>query len=240
MHGSKLALTTWFQAAWLMATHKNGFSARQMREQLGLGSSKSAWLLCAKLRRAMVAPERNSLTGLVVPRDPDLDDLVSSPATYTNDVGGGHCVDFTKPNRVLEEFDFYTVVRTTEPEIVGMTVGESPKVPLSDVLRLIDPKIANLLLQTQSTATLFEPQAEATPQVQILQQTSASPQGSGGATLGINVSDLETVASHALTQVRPELQHLSEAISLASLPVGAREEERPARQCASGPRRRSL
>ena len=65
MHGSKLALTTWFQAAWLMATHKNGFSARQMREQLGLGSYKSAWLLCAKLRRAMVAPERNPLTGLV-------------------------------------------------------------------------------------------------------------------------------------------------------------------------------
>ena len=32
---------------------------------LGLGSYKSAWLLCAKLRRAMVAPERNPLTGLV-------------------------------------------------------------------------------------------------------------------------------------------------------------------------------
>ena len=65
MHGSKLALTTWFQAAWLMAMHKNGFSARQMREQLGLGSYKSAWLLCAKLHRAMVAPQRNPLTGLV-------------------------------------------------------------------------------------------------------------------------------------------------------------------------------
>jgi hypothetical protein len=59
---SKLALTMWFQAAWLMATHKNGFSARQMREQLDLGSYKSA-LLCAKLRRAMLAPERNPLTG---------------------------------------------------------------------------------------------------------------------------------------------------------------------------------
>jgi hypothetical protein len=65
MHGSKLALTTWFQAVWLMATHKNGFSARQMREQLNLGSYKSAWLLCAKLRRAMVAPERDLLSGLV-------------------------------------------------------------------------------------------------------------------------------------------------------------------------------
>ncbi len=42
MHGSKLTLMMWFQAAWLMATHKNGFSARQMREQLGLGSYKLA------------------------------------------------------------------------------------------------------------------------------------------------------------------------------------------------------
>ena len=48
-----------------MATHKNGFSARQMRKQLGLGSYKSAWLLCAKLRRAMLAPERKPVTGLV-------------------------------------------------------------------------------------------------------------------------------------------------------------------------------
>jgi hypothetical protein len=37
----------------------------QLQAQLGLGSYKSAWLLCAKLRRAMLAPERNPLTGLV-------------------------------------------------------------------------------------------------------------------------------------------------------------------------------
>lgn len=65
MHGSKLSLTTWFWAAWLIATHSNGISARQLRNQLGLGSYKSAWLLCAKLRRAMVAPGRTLLAGLV-------------------------------------------------------------------------------------------------------------------------------------------------------------------------------
>jgi hypothetical protein len=64
MPGSRLPLTTWFWAAWLMATHSNGISARQLRNQLGLGSSKSAWLLCAKLRRAMVAPGRSPLAGL--------------------------------------------------------------------------------------------------------------------------------------------------------------------------------
>ena len=47
-----------------MATHSNGISALQLQKQLALGSYKSAWLLCAKLRRAMVAPNRALLSGL--------------------------------------------------------------------------------------------------------------------------------------------------------------------------------
>jgi hypothetical protein len=58
MHGSKLPLPVWFWA-YLMVTHSNGISALQLLRQLGLGSYKTAWLLCAKLRRAMVAPDRN-------------------------------------------------------------------------------------------------------------------------------------------------------------------------------------
>jgi transposase-like protein len=65
MHASKLPLTVWFWAAYLMATHSNGIAALQLQEQLGLGSYKSAWLLAAKLRRAMVAPGRAPLAGLV-------------------------------------------------------------------------------------------------------------------------------------------------------------------------------
>jgi hypothetical protein len=65
LHGSKLKLTVWFWAAYLMATHSNGISALQLQKQLGLGSYKSAWLLCAKLRRALVAPDRQPLAGLV-------------------------------------------------------------------------------------------------------------------------------------------------------------------------------
>jgi hypothetical protein len=64
MHGSKLSLTVWFWAAYLMATHSNGISALQLQKQLALGSYKSAWLLCAKLRRAMVAPGRTLLSGV--------------------------------------------------------------------------------------------------------------------------------------------------------------------------------
>src|SRR3954454_13917453 len=65
LHGSHLSLRTWFLAAWLMATHANGISARQLWRELGLGSYKSALLLVRKLRRAMVDPEREPLAGLV-------------------------------------------------------------------------------------------------------------------------------------------------------------------------------
>ena len=48
-----------------MATHSNGISALQLQHQLGLGSYRSAWLLCGKLRHSMVAPRRTALAGLV-------------------------------------------------------------------------------------------------------------------------------------------------------------------------------
>src|SRR3954466_7705245 len=65
LHRSHLPLKLWFLAAWLVATHRNGISARQLWSQLGLGSYKTAWLLLRKLRRAMVDPEREPLAGLV-------------------------------------------------------------------------------------------------------------------------------------------------------------------------------
>jgi predicted RNA-binding Zn-ribbon protein involved in translation (DUF1610 family) len=65
MHHTKLSLTTWFWAAYVMATQPNGISALQLQRELSLGSYKTAWLLCTKLRRAMVAPGRNPLSGLI-------------------------------------------------------------------------------------------------------------------------------------------------------------------------------
>src|SRR5690348_17618189 len=58
-------LTTWFWAAYVMATQPNGISALQLQRELSLGSYKTAWLLCTKLRRAMVSPGRNPLSGFV-------------------------------------------------------------------------------------------------------------------------------------------------------------------------------
>ena len=65
LHRSHLPPKLWFLAAWLVATHKNGMSARQRWIQLGLGSYETAWLLLRKLRRAMVDPEREPLADLV-------------------------------------------------------------------------------------------------------------------------------------------------------------------------------
>jgi hypothetical protein len=84
VHGSKLALHLWFWAAYLMATHSNGISALQVQKQLGLGSYKSAWLLCAKLRRAMVDPERNLLSGLV-----EIDETTINFRTRNDPPAGG-------------------------------------------------------------------------------------------------------------------------------------------------------
>src|SRR5512132_51718 len=84
MHGSKLPLTVWFWAAYLMATHSNGIAALQLQKQLGLGSYKSAWLLCAKLRQAMVAPHRSPLAGRV-----EIDETVIPHRTKTDPPAGG-------------------------------------------------------------------------------------------------------------------------------------------------------
>lgn len=64
MHRSKLPLMVWFWAAHLMATHSNGISALQLKNQLPI-TYKTAWLLTQKLRRSMVDPDREPLEGVV-------------------------------------------------------------------------------------------------------------------------------------------------------------------------------
>src|SRR5882762_1885962 len=45
--------------AWLLkAKLSNGISALQLQSQLGLGSSRTAWILCATAPRPMVNPHR--------------------------------------------------------------------------------------------------------------------------------------------------------------------------------------
>jgi predicted RNA-binding Zn-ribbon protein involved in translation (DUF1610 family) len=65
LHGTRLPLITWFWAMYLAATLNTGISARQLRKQLGLRRYETAWMLLQKIRRAMVNPQRERLSGEV-------------------------------------------------------------------------------------------------------------------------------------------------------------------------------
>ena len=64
LHRTKLPLTTWFWAAYMMATDKRGLSAKHLEQQLSV-TYKTAWLLLHKLRRATVADGRTKLRGVI-------------------------------------------------------------------------------------------------------------------------------------------------------------------------------
>lgn len=65
LHRTRQPLTTWFAAAYLVASLKPGVSALQLQAQLGIARYETAWLLLHKLRRAMVNPDRSRLAGTV-------------------------------------------------------------------------------------------------------------------------------------------------------------------------------
>lgn len=54
-----------FQAIWYVVSNKNGVSALGLQTVLGLGSYETAWNWLHKLRRAMVRPGRDKLSGIV-------------------------------------------------------------------------------------------------------------------------------------------------------------------------------
>ena len=58
-------LRLWFRAMWYMTSQKQGVSALGLQRVLGLGSYHTAWAWLHKLRRAMVRPGRDRLTGAV-------------------------------------------------------------------------------------------------------------------------------------------------------------------------------
>jgi transposase-like protein len=72
LHRTRVPLRLWFSAAYLVTTHTPGFSAVQLQRQLGLGRYETAWTMLQKLRRAMVRPERDRLSGLVEVDETDL------------------------------------------------------------------------------------------------------------------------------------------------------------------------
>jgi hypothetical protein len=55
----------WFRAMWYVTSQKNGASALGLQRVLGLGSYQTAWAWLHKLRRVMVRPGRDTLSGWI-------------------------------------------------------------------------------------------------------------------------------------------------------------------------------
>jgi transposase-like protein len=62
---TRTPLPVWFRAMWWVTTQKNGASALGLQRVLGLKKYETAWTWLHKLRRAMVRPGRDLLTGRV-------------------------------------------------------------------------------------------------------------------------------------------------------------------------------
>ena len=62
---TRTPLPVWFRAMWWMTTQKNGASALGLQRVLGLKSYETAWAWLHKLRRAMVRPGRDRLSGRI-------------------------------------------------------------------------------------------------------------------------------------------------------------------------------
>jgi transposase-like protein len=58
-------LKTWFRAMWYVTSQKNGASALGLQRVLDLKSYETAWTWLHKLRRAMIRPDRDRLSGWV-------------------------------------------------------------------------------------------------------------------------------------------------------------------------------
>ena len=63
--GTRKPLRMWFQAMWFVTNQKLGGSALGLQRLLGLGSYQTAWTWLHKMRRAMVRPGRDCLSGSV-------------------------------------------------------------------------------------------------------------------------------------------------------------------------------
>jgi len=63
--GTRKPLALWFKAMWWVTTQKNGASALGLQRVLGLATYYTAWTWLHKLRRAMVRPGRDRLSGRV-------------------------------------------------------------------------------------------------------------------------------------------------------------------------------
>jgi len=64
-NGSHLPLTKWFLALALIVDAKKGMSAKQLQGHLGIGSYRTAWYLCHRIRKAMESTGSAEMSGII-------------------------------------------------------------------------------------------------------------------------------------------------------------------------------
>jgi transposase-like protein len=62
---TNVSLVVWFKVIWLMMSSKKGISALQIQRMLGIGSYRTAWSMCHRIRAGMADEEFQKLTGFV-------------------------------------------------------------------------------------------------------------------------------------------------------------------------------
>ena len=62
---TRTPLRSWLAAVWYIVNQKQGVNALGLQRVLGLGSYQTAWAMLHRLRRAMIRPGRERLSGVV-------------------------------------------------------------------------------------------------------------------------------------------------------------------------------
>ncbi len=62
---TRTSLRSWLAAVWYITNQKQGVTALGLQRVLGLGSYQTAWAMLHRLRRAMIRPGRERLSGIV-------------------------------------------------------------------------------------------------------------------------------------------------------------------------------
>ena len=100
---SHLPLTKWFMAIALIVDAKKGLSAKQLQGHLGIGSYKTAWYLCHRIRKAMVDSAPKPMSGTV-----EIDETYIGSKTIRRHKGG---------NRKPKEMVFAIRERSTQNSV---------------------------------------------------------------------------------------------------------------------------
>jgi hypothetical protein len=152
-------------------------------------------------------------------RLPSVNEFGNSENKYSQDLGG-QCINFTVPNRTIDEFSFYHVVRTTEPEIKSVTISNAEILKIyenivSDLNR-IPPK---LLLSSIPVTATFKEVTSFKSEIQTIIAPNPRRSTRAAAVLPISTSIASSIIRTKTPQIKYNLGDFVglEATSFASL-----------------------